>query len=59
MHLYNSWLFYKDTKFSPDLLYYIIGNQIIKLAFYTMSLIRDRASFDSDSRGRNRLLMAA
>ena len=59
MHLYALSLLYKDTKFSPDLLYYIIGNQIIKLTFYTMSLIRDRASFDSDSRGRNRLLMAA
>ena len=33
MHPYNSWLFYKDTKFSPDLLYYIIDNQIINLIF--------------------------
>ena len=59
MHLYDLSLLYKDTNFSPDLLYYIIGNQIIKLIFLHVLLIRDRASFDSDSRGRNRLLMAA
>ena len=59
MHPYNSWLFYKDTKFSPDLLYYIIDNQIINLIFYAASPKRNQASFDSDSRGRNRHLMAA
>ena len=59
MHPYNSWLFYKDTKFSPDLLYYIIDNQMIKLIFCAMSPKRNQASFDSDSRERNRHLMAA
>ena len=59
MHPYNSWLFYKDTKFSPDLLYYIIDNQIINLIFYAASPKRNQVSFDSDSRGRNRHLMAA
>lgn len=59
MHPYNSWLFYKDTKLSPDLLYYIIDNQIINLIFYAASPKRNQASFDSDSRGRNRHLMAA
>ena len=59
MHPYNSWLFYKDTKFSPDLLYYIIDNQMIKLIFCAMSPKRNQASFDSDFRERNRHLMAA
>lgn len=33
MHLYALWLLYKDTKFSPDILYYIIDNQISKQIF--------------------------
>lgn len=31
MYLYALSLLYEDTKFSPDLLYYIIDNQMIAL----------------------------
>ena len=59
MHPYITWLFYKDTKFSPDLLYYAIDNQIIKQIFYAFSLNHNQATFDSDFRGQNCHLKAA
>ena len=58
MHLY-ALLLYKDTKFSPDLPYYIIDNQMIELIFYTSSRRHPLASFDSESGGRKLLLLSA
>jgi len=59
MHLYITWSFYKDTKFSPDLLFYIIDNQIIKQIFFTLSRELVQVPFELDFRGQNHHLMAA